>query len=278
MRLLIELIVRHRNFCSLLLTVILSLSMISAHPDAQARIARYLSMTIFYPAYATVSQVTNFTGVYSENKRLHQELAEVSLRLQATKEQAAENKRLTGLLGFAEHHEYDLVPVRVVARDPSYQYRSVVVNEGKNQGITMYMPLVSEHGAVGKVVQVIGNMSMVQLLRDPSSRTSVMVSRSRSVGILHTDNGRDFYVRLRNHEDVVVGDTVVTSGFGGIFPKGLTVGVVKNIDGRGNPLFNRAYIDFSVNFGKLEELFVMRLPPKWSAQITDLDSMMLDKW
>ena len=277
MRWIIDLIVRHRNISSLLLTTVLSVVMLNAPSEAQARVIRYLTMSIFYPAYATVSQVSNFMGVYAENKRLRQELAEAATQLQMIREQSSENARLRGLLGFAEQYPYDLVPVKVVARDPSQQYRSMVVSGGKGHGIMMYMPLVGEHGAVGKIIQVMGNMSVAQLLRDPSSRTSAMVSRSRSVGILQTDNGRDFFVSLRSHEDVQSGDTIVTSGLGGIYPTGLTVGVVSKIDDKSNMLFKRAYIDFSVNFDKLEELFIMRLSPQWAAQRSELDSIKLEK-
>ena len=277
MRWFIDLIVRHRNICSLLLTSVLSALMITASPDVQANAARYLTMSVFYPVYATLSQVSNFTSVYSENKRLRQELVETSTQLQMIREQSVENMRLRGLLGFAESSLYSLVPARVIATDPSHQDRSIVVTGGGEQGVEMFMPIVSEHGAVGKVVQVIGNMSLVQLLSDPSNRTSVMVNRSRAVGILQTENGRDFFVRLRNHDNVRAGDTIVTSGLGGIYPKGLSVGFVTAIDDRTNPLFKRAYLDFSVNFGKLEELFVMRLPPQWASQRTELDSIRFER-
>ena len=276
MRWIIDLIVRHRNACSLLLTIVLSVVMIAVRPEAQAKIARALSMSLFYPAYVAVSQVPAFTGLYSENKRLRQELAEISTQLQLFRDQTAENVRLRGLVGFAEQTLYTLIPARVIARDPSPQYRSVVVSGGRTHGVEQYMPVVGERGAAGKVVQVLENLSMVQLLRDPSSRTSVMVSGSRAVGILQTENGRDFFVRLRSHEDVGAGDTIVTSGLGGIYPKGLTVGYVKKIDD-GNPLFKRAYIDFSVNFEKLEEVFVMRLPPLWAAQRAELETMAVEK-
>jgi rod shape-determining protein MreC len=244
--------------------------MLAVRPEAQAGIARALSMSVFYPAYITVSQVPVFTGLYSENKRLRKELAEISVKLQVFREQTSENMRLRGLVGFAEHTLYTLVPARIVARDPSPQYRSVIVSGGQAQGVEMYMPVVGERGAAGKVVQVLENMSMVQLLRDPSSRTSAMVSRSRAVGVLQTENGREFFVRLRSHEDAREEDTIVTSGLGGIYPKGLTVGFVRKIDDS-NPLFKRAYIDFSVNFDKLEEVFVMRLPPLWAAQRADIE-------
>jgi rod shape-determining protein MreC len=250
--------------------------MIAVRPEVQVKIARALSMSLFYPAYIAVSQVPAFTGLYSENKRLRQELTEISTQLQLFREQTAENVRLRGLVGFAENTLYTLVPARVVARDPSPQYRSIIVSGGLAQGVEMYMPVVGERGAAGKVVQVLEGMAMVQLLRDPSSRTSVMVSRSRAVGILQTENGRDFFVRLRSHEDAQARDTIVTSGLGGIYPKGLTVGFVKKIDDS-NPLFKRAYIDFSVNFEKLEEVFVMRLPPLWAAQRAELDLVKIEK-
>ncbi|MDR3013125.1 MAG: rod shape-determining protein MreC [Chitinispirillales bacterium] len=277
MRWIIDLIIRRRRFFSLLLTTVLSILMITAQPGTQLTVTRYLTMTVFYPIYATISQVTGFTNVYSENKRLRQELVEASTQLQIIREQSTENTRLRGLLGFAENMLHTLIPVKVVARDPSHQGRSVVVSGGRTQGIEMYMPLVGEYGAVGKIVQVAQNTSLAQLLRDPSDRTSVMISRSRAVGILQTENGRDFFVRLRNHEDALPGDTVLTSGLGGIYPKGLNVGVVENVDGRTNPLFKRAYIEFAVNFDRLEELFVMHLPPQWSAQRSELDSIKFER-
>jgi rod shape-determining protein MreC len=273
MRWIIEIVIRHRNISSLLLTVALSLAMISAGPDAQSKTIRYLNFTIYYPAYATVSQITRFGNVYSENARLKHELAQTSARLHQIEEQSIENARLRGLFELAEHSPYDLVPVRVIAYDPSQVHKSVVVNGGKNHDIVSFMPLVAEHGAVGKVIQVMGNVSLVQLLRDPSSRTSVMVRRTRAVGIMETENGRDFFVRLRSHEDVQIADTITTSGLGGIYPKGLLVGTISKIGDDNNTLFKRAYINFSVNFDKIEELFVIRLAPQWSAHRPELDSL-----
>ena len=273
MRWIIEIVIRHRSISSLLLTVSLSLAMIGAGPDAQSKTIRYLNFSLYYPAYATVSQISRFGNVYSENARLKHELAQTSARLHQIEEQALENQRLRGLLGVVEHSPFDLVPVRVVAYDPSHLSKSIVVSGGKNHDIVQFMPLVAEQGAVGKVIQVMGNVSLVQLLRDPSSRVSVMARRTRAVGILETENGRDFFVRLRNHEDVQIADTIITSGLGGIYPKGLLVGTVSDTGGDNNPLFKRVYIDFTVNFEKLEELFVIRLAPQWAAFRSELDSL-----
>ncbi|MDR0305617.1 MAG: rod shape-determining protein MreC [Chitinispirillales bacterium] len=273
MRWIIEIIIAHRNISSLLLTVSLSLAMISAGPEAQSKVIRYLNFSLYYPAFATVSQITRFGNVYSENTRLKHELAQTNARLHQIEDQSIENRRLRGLLGVIEDSPYELVPVRVVAYDPSHLSKSIVVSGGKNHDIVPFMPLVAEHGAVGKVIQVMSNISLVQLLRDPFSRTSVMCRRTRAVGIMETENSRDFFIRMRSHEDVHTADTIVTAGLGGIYPKGLLVGTVSKISDDKNSLFKRVYINFTVDFGKLEELFVIRLAPQWSAFRDELDSL-----
>jgi rod shape-determining protein MreC len=137
----------------------------------------------------------------------------------------------------------------------------------------MYMPLIGEKGVVGKVVQVMHQISLVQLLRDPSNRIGVLFSRTRTIGILETENGNDFFVLCRSHEPIVKGDTVVTSGLGGIYPRGLQVGFVKKIDPIKDPLFKKVFIDCSVDFDHIEELFIMRVSPQWSAFRNEMDSI-----
>ncbi|MDG5815023.1 rod shape-determining protein MreC [Chitinispirillales bacterium ANBcel5] len=272
----IQFIVVHRNFCSLLLTSLLSLWMISLSPDMHERTVYTLKMSVFYPFQATVSYVDQVKDVFKENERRRDTVATLRTQLSLIKEKGAENTRLRKLLGFSEQFDYELNPVRVIARDPSPLYRSIVVNAGKRDGVQLYMPLISEQGVVGKVVQLTQNMSLVQLLKDPSNRTSVMDRRSRYVGILETENGKDFFVRYRTHEDIEPGDKIITSGLGGIYPKGLLVGEVKKITENYNPLFKTVYVDPAVDFDRLEELFIMMLPPQWSAFRSELDSIKIE--
>ncbi len=269
----IQFIIVRRNFCSLLFTATVSLWMISSSPQIQASTARILTMSLFYPFQLTLSQTAHIKNIFSENRALRQQLAETNTRLALIEDQEKENWRLRELLDFSTEFDHDLVPVRVIARDPSPLYRSIVVNAGSEHGVVKYMPLVNDHGVVGKVVELTKNMSLVQLVKDPSSRLSVMDRRTRAVGILETENGRDFFVRYRSHEEVQGGDTIITSGLGGIFPKGLMVGFVTKTANTENPLFNKVYIDPIVRFEHLEELFIMKLHPQWAAFRTELDSL-----
>ena len=266
-------IITHRRIFSLLLTSIVSLLMITAPPVKQAATLRFLSMTVFYPLHVIFSQTTKINNIFSENRKLKQEVVRLSATVAQLKEEATENSRLRSLLNFSQDFSYDLLPVRVIAYDPSPSQKSIVVSAGKNDSIAMWMPLIDERGIAGKVVQVMHRISMVQLLKDPSNRTSVLFSRTRTVGILETENGSDFFVRCRSHEPVEKGDTVVTSGLGGIYPRGLMVGTVKKINEIRDPLFKQIIISLSVDFDHLEELFIMRLSPQWSAFRSELDSL-----
>jgi rod shape-determining protein MreC len=100
-----------------------------------------------------------------------------------------------------------------------------------------------------------------------------MVRSSRAVGILETENANSFFVQFRTHEIVEIGDTLITSGLGGIYPKGIPVGYVVKVDMLKDPLFKRVYVRPSVKFGHLEEVFVVKLSPQWSAFRSELDSI-----
>jgi rod shape-determining protein MreC len=269
----VEFIIRYRNFCSLVFTVVLSLLMISSPENRQLATARFLTTSIFYPLQFVIDKVTNISNIYEENHRLRQEVVILSTKVAALQEQAAENDRLRGMLNFAQNFTYNFIPVRVVAHDPSEFNRSIVINAGKNQGVLQWMPVVGEKGVVGKVVQVMGGLSLVQLLKDPANRISVIIKQPRAIGVLESNDGNDFYLRCRSHENVVIGDTVITSGLGGIYPPGLQVGMVTKISDSGDPLFKKAWIKLSVDFDHIEELFVMQLSPQWSAFVNEFDSL-----
>ena len=273
----VEFVVKHRSSCSFLVTIVLSLWMISGPPEFQARASRFLTITVFYPFQVTFNNLTHIRNIFSENRHLRLEVARLNTEVSRLLELKSENERLRGLLDLSQDFTYELLPVRVVARDPSIENKSVIINAGYKDGVRMWMPLVGENGVVGKVIQVMNGLSLVQLITDPSNRTSILNRRSRTVSILETENGRSFFFRCRNHEDVQIGDTIVTSGLGGIYPKGLRVGQVDRITDSQNPLFKRVWVELSVDFDRIEDLFVLLLSPQWQSFREELDSLELQR-
>jgi len=265
--------VYHRNLTSLAAVVCLCVVMLSSNTTRQQQIARVLTFTVFYPFQFYISQTARIKNIFAENRKLKEEIAAQSATIALLKEAALETQRLESLVHLENDMTYDLAAARVVANEPAHISRSVVVDVGKDNDITAYMPVINSKGVVGKVVQSLRHMALVQLLIDPSNRTGVVVQRTREVGILETENGTDFFIRCRTHADVLKGDTVVTSGLGGVYPKGLSVGVVFKVGDSNDPLFKKVFIDLSVDFNHVEEVFVMRVKSRWSSFRDEADSL-----
>ncbi|HAJ78591.1 MAG TPA: rod shape-determining protein MreC [Fibrobacteres bacterium] len=269
----IRFIVYHRNLTTLSCIVFICLSMLSSGPVKQHNIARALTFSVFYPFQFYFSQTSRIKDIFIENRKLKEEIAEKSVELALLKESALEISRLETLLELENNMKYNLAAARVVAYEPTHISRSIIINVGKNNGIFPYMPVISSSGAVGKIIQSMGHMAMVQLIIDPSNRTGVLMRRNREIGILETENGNDFFIQCRKHADIAINDTVVTSGLGGVYPKGLTVGIVSRISESNDPLFKKAFIDISVDFNHLEEVFVMRVESLWTSFHDEADSL-----
>ena len=245
----------------------------SSAPVKQGKIARMLSFSIFYPFQFYISQTARIKNIFSENRKLKEDNVAQAAAISLLKEQALEGARLEGLLKLRSNYTYDLQVARVVAREPSSISRSIIVNVGKENGVAAYMPVIMSLGVVGKVILALQHMSLVQLLNDPSNRTSVLDQRSREVGILETENGEDYFIRYRTHADVVAGDTIVTSGLGGVYLKGLTVGAISRVATNQDPLFKKVFVTISVDFNRIEDVFVIRVKSQWTSFRSELDSL-----
>ncbi len=251
--------------------------MLSNSQSGKQRIAQALLLSVFYPVQYTVSLSSNIGNIFAENKRLRLEVAMLRTKLLLSQEDANTHLRMDKLYEAGDRLSYDLYPARVVVRDPSYILRSIAINAGSADNVVVNMPVINQDGLVGKVIQVLPHVSRVHLIKDPSCKTSVMIKRSRTIGILETDNGSNFFFKCQEHSNVQSGDTVLTSGLGGIYPKGLIAGIVSHIEIDNDPLFKIVYIQTAVNFDHLEEVFVIRVSPQWSALNQDMDSLQMEK-
>ena len=269
----IHFILRYKAISSLFLTVFLSIWMLNANLTRQHEIARTLTVTVFFPFQFTLSQVQRIKNIFVDNEKLKEQNATLELKISKMKELGFENQRLRELVGIEKRFDYELLASRTMVREPSYKLRSIVLNRGLSSGVADYMPVISGKGVIGKVVQVMREISLVQLITDPSARTSVMISRNGIVGILKTVTGRDFVVKYREHTDVAIGDTLVTSGLGGIYPGGIKVGVVKKIEKGNEPLFKNVMIKPTTDFDHIDEVFVIMLEPQWSAFQSQLNTL-----
>jgi rod shape-determining protein MreC len=197
-------------------------------------------------------------GVREENQLLKEELAKGLAARQEYREAIATNVRLTRLLELKESLPPPVLTSRIIGRDPSLWFKTVIIDRGSADGVKRGMPAVTVEGIVGQVMNTSPNHSKVLLATDPSSAIDVLIQPSRVQGIIK-GKGRDSFdlqYVLRN-TDVQKGDQVITSGLGGVFPKGLAVGTVSQVVKNRRGMFQNIEIEPAVDFSRLEYLLIM---------------------
>ena len=248
--------------------VILSLVLLILPQQVKSEISGFVYRFTYGPFYALGNRLRELEGVREENKRLHRQVMEFSLRNFWLNEERLENRRLRGLLDFRSELEYKVIPADLVAAEPNRRHFSVLINKGSDEGIRRNMQVVNMHGLVGKTVDVSPHTSVVQLMIDPSFRVSALDRRSRVYGIIRPGSG--FSLTLDNvplTEDIEVGDGVISSGLGGIFPAGIRIGTVIAVETQKTlsredysfGIFKRISVRPSVDLSSLEEVFVMEV-------------------
>lgn len=209
------------------------------------------------------AQIWEIATVYKQNEMLRSEVEQLrALNLQSN-ELASENERLRNLLGYKQDaKQFDLVTAEVIARDSATWTNMIVINRGTDNGVKKDMAVVTPQGLVGNVAEAYGSYSKVQLILDPRSAVGTIVQRpeSRVAGIVEGNPGDKSLARMVNipkDADVVEGDQIVTSGFGGIYPKGIAVGTVQKIQNDEGGLLKYALLKPAVDFQRLEEVAVI---------------------
>jgi len=255
-------------------TLVIILIFGAAKGKYQLPLSEKITMTMLAPFQGIMNSVSNgirqgttaiweIATVYQQNKMLKSEVAQLREIQLNTTEITAENDRLRHILDYKQSAlQFDLVAAKVIARDPSNWTSTIVINRGADDGITKDMAVVTPEGLVGNVISVVKNSARVQLILDRRSSVGGLVQRpeSRVAGIIAGDNNNKMMVRMVNiprDADIVEGDQIVTSGFGGIYPKGISLGEVVNIANDDGGLLKYAVLKPSVDFQRLEEVSVI---------------------
>lgn len=197
-------------------------------------------------------------NVRDENEKLRDELGKCKALSNEYRETVVTNVRLNKLLKLSESLPLPTITAQIVGRDPSLWFRTVVINRGTGSGVKKGMPVVTDAGVIGQVMNTSPHYSKILLANDPNSAIDVLVQETRVQGIVK-GAGREGYKMhyVLKNDDVYKGNRIVTSGLGGVFPKGLQVGTVTNTvkDRRG--MFQKIFVEPSVDFSKLEYLVII---------------------
>lgn len=199
-------------------------------------------------------------NVYKDNQQLREELekfAGTDLRMLEIQQ---ENLRLRNLLQFQEAVEHQVTPAQVIGRNPSSWFSTLTIDKGSKHGVKVDMPVVTNQGLVGKIIDVQPAHAKVQLLISTSSGISAIVQRTRDNGVLiglSNPRGYTRITRLNQHADILEGDAIISSPLTGIYPKGLVIGRVVEVYDDPVSLERSALVRPEVDFDRLEEVLII---------------------
>jgi len=207
------------------------------------------------------SVVRRMTELSRQNDQYRDEIDRLQAEIARLRELEVENRDLRNLLGLKQRTGTgELLPVRVIARDPSPFVHAITLDRGTDDGVKEGMTIISWRGVVGRVSRVSPTSSKVLLITDTSSSISgrVQNSESRVTGIVRgRPEGGLLMQRIPQEESLQTGESVVTSDFGGLMPEGLVIGQIVQIRRKDVDVLQEAVIEPSADMQRLERLYVL---------------------
>jgi rod shape-determining protein MreC len=207
------------------------------------------------------SVVRRMTELSRQNDQYREEIDRLQAEIARLRELEVENRDLRNLLGLKQRAGTgELLPVRVIARDPSPFVQAITLDRGTDDGVKEGMTIITWRGVVGRVSRVSPTSCKVLLITDTSSSISgrIQSSESRVTGIIRgRPEGGLLMQRIPQEETLQTGETVVTSDFGGLMPEGLVIGQIVQIRRKDVDVLQEAVIEPSADMKRLERLYVL---------------------
>jgi rod shape-determining protein MreC len=193
-----------------------------------------------------------------QNETLSARLAALEEENLQFREALVASGNLERIVQMRESFEVPLLPSEVVGQDVSPWFRSILLDRGRSHEVLSGMPVVSDHGVVGLVTATSPHASRAMMLLDRQSAVDAIVQRSRARGIVRGKGTGDLeFVFMVRGDDVQPGDVLITSGVGGVYPKGLRIGAITAVRTEEARLLHTGSVRPSVDFGRIEQVFIM---------------------
>lgn len=204
---------------------------------------------------------TDVNNLREENKKLKEENSNLQQSLRELEIIKSENETLKEYVNLKDKYtQYTTIPAYIINKDISNYNNVIIINVGTNDGIKVNMPVISEKGLVGHVISVTKETAKVQTIIDTSSSISCIVTSSRdnivARGTLEDETSLKA-TYIPTSATLMQGDTIETSGLGGIYPKGILVGMIQKVVNTKNITDRYALIDTAVDFTKIETVLVI---------------------
>lgn len=261
---------KRSHYIALGIVVLLTLILLNLPSHTAARLKLAIG-SLFLPMFGlanSADQLANKTGdvittrseLLKENDALRQENRELRMQIAQAQDIGRENARLRQLLGWQQTKPWKLKLGRVVSRDPANWWRTVQIDLGTRDGVRADLPVLTSDGLVGRVSAVALTRSTVVLIGDRNCKVAAKVVETGDTGVIGAtdpwDNSLVAFGFLSKSAKLTPGETVVTSGLGGIFPAGIPIGKIADSRQVDYGLSTEARVKLSANLSSLDEVWV----------------------
>lgn len=264
-------IIKYISIC-LAIAITLLILMFNSGVAVLRQISGYVVNPVIKVADATIDGIGNFFASFGSRMRLKEELAAAQEKLMqfeniqsVADEVKAENNQLMALLGESEKYpEFEYQYAKVILRSVDDYSATYTLNKGENDGIRPNMVVISSGGLAGKIIETTGDTSILLAITDSRCGVPALSEASRDMGIVKgvsdsgTTAGYCVMTELPTNAIIKPGDTVITSGMGEVFPKGITVGTITEVSkGNLNQINSSARLTPAVDFDHLENVLII---------------------
>ena len=255
-------------FTLLFIVLILLLVLFQSRKDEGSNRWQKVIQTVSYPIQSGVHNLVNtfndwwegyvmLIGIRNENQQLLQEIAELKDRLNRSLEDSVQYNRLRGQLLFAQRQPDRKVFAEIIGESIDNIHQMRLINRGSKHGLKRNFSAILREGLVGRVQSVTPFQSNLQLITDFRSRVPALIQRNRIRGLIYgTQTGLEMR-QINRRAKVKKGDRVITSGLGGLYPKGILIGTIVEVRVQPHELFQTASIETAVDLSKMEEVFII---------------------
>lgn len=212
-----------------------------------------IKLSQLYDAYLDV------VNAKKEVVELRQKLSELSLENQRLREFERENQKLKTILGLSIKAGKEKIVANVIGEDIKSYYKGIIIDKGSESGILPKMAVISPKGLVGQVVEVRRGSSKIMVINDANSAVDVYVENKEIRGIIEGTGLSTLKLKyVKKNEEVEVGDKLITSGKDGIYPKGVPVGIVIDVNKKKGGIFLDITVAPFADFRVLDQVILLK--------------------
>ena len=219
----------HADISVSVFLLFISLLLIALPSSLKLNYVKQLNRFFLSPAQLTVSYLTSIQDMKEEIASLRSTNIRLTLDLSRSENLVMENLRLKHLLEFTQEKGVEFLPSQVISISLDEPLTTVLLDKGAKDSVTVYAPVMTTEGLVGKIIEVDTSTNLAELFTHPQFRAAAAVPEKGEMGILRSTGSKLLLTGLSVTSEVSEGDRVVTSGLGGVYPEGIPIGWVDSV-------------------------------------------------